>query len=111
MDRPFRIAVDRAAKASLAKQIRNGIGAAIRDGRLPPGARLPSWRDLAAQLGVARGTVRIAYERLVGEQLVLAMGDGGTRVAAPPPAEAAIGEPPDLPPLPELYPDFSTVPS
>ena len=37
---------------------------AILDGRLAPGARLPSWRDLAAQLGVARGTVREAYERL-----------------------------------------------
>lgn len=42
----------------MAEQIRRGITDAIDKGLLVPGARLPSWRDLAAQLGVARGTVR-----------------------------------------------------
>jgi len=38
---------------------------AIESGVLAPGrAALPSWQDLAAQLGVARGTVRAAYEKL-----------------------------------------------
>ena len=42
---------------------------AIRDGRLPPGARLPSTRALAADLGVARGTVADAYDQLVDRGL------------------------------------------
>jgi hypothetical protein len=50
------------AKTPLAEQIRKGISAAILSGVFAPGARLPSWQDLAAQLGVARGTVRSAYE-------------------------------------------------
>ena len=78
--------LDRQARASLTEQISAGLRAAIVDGRLSPGARLPSWRDLAAQLGVARGTVRAAYEALVDAQLAEAWGAAGTRVArrAPP---------------------------
>ena len=44
---------------------------ALRDamlvGRLVAGARLPATRDLARQLGVARGTVVAAYDRLTSE--------------------------------------------
>lgn len=72
-----------AASSSLTDQISQAIRAAIVDGRLEPGARLPSWRDLAAQLGVARGTVRVAYERLADELLVTASGPSGTHVSAP----------------------------
>lgn len=75
------IALERPAPTALSEQIRHWITAAIRDGRLPPGARLPSWRDLAAQLGVARGTVRVAYQRLVDDQLILTYGPAGTFVA------------------------------
>ena len=48
---------------------------------LAPGARLPSWQDLAAQLGVARGTVRSAYEKLSSAQLIVASRATGTHVA------------------------------
>jgi GntR family transcriptional regulator/MocR family aminotransferase len=54
--KPFQLKLDRSAKTPLAEQIRKGIGVAIEGGVLVPGARLPSWQDLAAQLGVARGT-------------------------------------------------------
>ncbi|MBP2476397.1 GntR family transcriptional regulator/MocR family aminotransferase [Crossiella equi] len=54
---------------------------AVRTGRLRPGARLPSSRDLAAQLGVARGTVTAAYEQLVAEGYLVARRGSGTRVA------------------------------
>src|SRR3954469_20779205 len=37
---------------------------AIVDGRLPAGHRLPPTRALAAELGVSRGSVATAYERL-----------------------------------------------
>src|SRR5579871_3777989 len=88
MTEPLSIALDRAAKQSLAAQIHDALRKAIGEGTLAAGARLPSWRDLAAQLGVARGTVRVAYERLADEQLIEGFGAAGTRVAARPPAAA-----------------------
>ncbi|MFM0330060.1 aminotransferase class I/II-fold pyridoxal phosphate-dependent enzyme [Paraburkholderia strydomiana] len=60
----LQIQLDRTAKLSLAEQIRASISRTIEAGLLPAGTRLPSWQDLAAQLGVARGTVQAAYERL-----------------------------------------------
>ena len=87
MDGSFGISIDRSGRLSLSEQIADGIRAAIREGRLAPGARLPSWNDLAAQLGVARGTVRTAYERLADGQFIVAAGAAGTRVARRPPAK------------------------
>ncbi|WP_199441325.1 PLP-dependent aminotransferase family protein [Umezawaea beigongshangensis] len=55
---------------------------ALREGRLTPGTRLPSSRDLAAQLGVARGTVTAAYAQLVGEGYLTAKHGSGTTVTA-----------------------------
>ncbi|TWP48607.1 PLP-dependent aminotransferase family protein [Lentzea tibetensis] len=54
---------------------------AIREGRLTPGTRLPSSRDLAQQLGIARGTVTSAYAQLVGEGYLTARRGSGTTVA------------------------------
>lgn len=82
--------LDRTAKTSLAEQIRIGIAGAIESGVLAPGARLPSWLDLAAQLGVARGTVKTAYERLADAQLIVASRAGGTRVADHPARIASV---------------------
>ncbi|GLQ42137.1 PLP-dependent aminotransferase family protein [Dyella nitratireducens] len=75
------IRIDRSAKSTLAEQIYRGVIASIRSGVLAPGARLPSWITLAGQLGVARGTVKTAYERLVDEQIVVSSRSGGTRIA------------------------------
>jgi GntR family transcriptional regulator / MocR family aminotransferase len=75
------IDIDRAARTPVTGQIAAAIGAAIHDGRLSPGARLPSWHDLAVQLGVARGTVRAAYDSLRDQQLIVTAGAAGTRVA------------------------------
>ncbi|GAB3435981.1 MocR-like pyridoxine biosynthesis transcription factor PdxR [Massilia solisilvae] len=77
----FSVDIDRGARESLADQISAAVGRAIREGQLGPGARLPSWHDLAAQLGVARGTVRMAYENLRDQQLIVTAGAAGTRVA------------------------------
>ena len=57
----FPIGVDRNGPASLSAQIYASVRNAIETGQLAAGARLPSWSDLAAQLGVSRGTVRTAY--------------------------------------------------
>ena len=72
------------------------LRAAIRDGRLAPGARLPSTRALAADLGLARGTVAEAYAQLQAEGHLTARRGGGTWVsgvtaaAAPRPRTAAV---------------------
>ncbi|SAL77992.1 transcriptional regulator [Caballeronia arvi] len=84
MDSDFQIQLDRTAKLALAEQIRESISKAIESGVLAPGTRLPSWQDLAAQLGVARGTVQAAYERLSDAQMIETFGAGGTRVAPRP---------------------------
>ena len=64
-------------------------------GTLPAGARLPPTRALAEELGVARQTVVLAYERLASEGYVRARTGSGTYVApdlpdaAPGPGRAA----------------------
>ncbi len=81
MDPWLQIRLDRKAKLSLSEQIRQSIARAIDSGVLAPGTRLPSWQDLAAQLGVARGTVQTAYERMSDDRMIEAFGAKGTRVA------------------------------
>jgi GntR family transcriptional regulator / MocR family aminotransferase len=56
------------------------LRAAILDGRLLPGARLPSSRCLAEQLSISRGTVTAVYEQLADEGYVGAVVGDGTRV-------------------------------
>ncbi len=84
MTKSLNLNIDRSAGTTLAEQIRHGIATAIESGVLEPGARLPSWQDLAAQIGVARGTVRTAYEKLNAAQLIVASRATGTRVAPRP---------------------------
>lgn len=55
---------------------------AVRTGRLAPGTRLPSYRSLAADLGIARNTVADAYAELVAEGWLTARQGSGTRVAS-----------------------------
>lgn len=65
---------------SLQKQLIERLQQAILAGRLPTGALLPSSRLLAAELGVSRNTVVIAYDQLFAEGYVLA-DRKGTRVS------------------------------
>lgn len=103
--------LDRSARDTLTEQIRKGIVAAIESGSLAPGARLPSWLDLAAQLGVARGTVKAAYERLADDQIVVTSRAGGTRVSDHA-AKALSTKPPAEPdPPPALYQEFFSGPA
>ncbi|MFE0517063.1 PLP-dependent aminotransferase family protein, partial [Streptomyces sp. NPDC058964] len=53
---------------------------AIRSGRLAPGTRLPSSRDLATDLGVSRGLVTEAYEQLTAEGYLRSGRGAGTWV-------------------------------
>ena len=58
----------------------DAIRAAIIDGRLQAGAPLPATRQLADDLGVSRGVIVEAYQRLADEGLVSARPGAGTRV-------------------------------
>lgn len=83
-DPALRLQIDKTSAVPLTDQIQRGIAAAIEQDVLTAGMRLPSWIDLAAQLGVARGTVRVAYEKLAAAQLIDASRSAGTRVAERP---------------------------
>jgi GntR family transcriptional regulator / MocR family aminotransferase len=106
----LRIELDHGRKTPLTTQIYGGIRDAIESGRLAPGTKLPSWRDLAAQLGVSRGTVRVAYERLMDEQFAVGMGPAGTRVVERSARPSTTERPSNAIPLPELFHDFGTPP-
>ncbi|MCX5380777.1 PLP-dependent aminotransferase family protein [Streptomyces sp. NBC_00091] len=61
------------------------LRAAIADGTLPVGSRLPASRVLAAELRVSRGLVTEAYQRLAETGQVAGRGRAGTVVVAAPP--------------------------
>lgn len=67
----------RQISATLFDQIRTAITTA----RLVPGDRLPTSRDLSAELGVARSTIATVYARLIAEGFVEARTGDGTYVA------------------------------
>jgi GntR family transcriptional regulator/MocR family aminotransferase len=60
----------------------NALRAAMLEGRLAAGARLPSSRSLAAQLGVARGTVVAVFQQLASEGYITGQIGSGTAVAS-----------------------------
>ncbi|MFI7060601.1 PLP-dependent aminotransferase family protein [Kribbella sp. NPDC050124] len=60
------------------------LRAAISDGRLPIGSRLPATRVLATELQVSRGVVTEAYQRLTEDGHVQGQGRSGTVVVAAP---------------------------
>jgi GntR family transcriptional regulator/MocR family aminotransferase len=104
------IQLDRARKIPLSAQIYSAIRESIENGRLASGARLPSWQDLAAQLGVSRGTVRVAYERLIAEQFTIGLGPAGTRVAERRSRPSMPDRSQEAPLLPELFYEFGSTP-
>jgi len=67
--------------ARVRRTLEDALREAIRTGRLPQGLRLPSSRQLAADLGFARNTVADAYGQLVAEGWLVARQGSGTRVA------------------------------
>src|SRR5215467_6428074 len=72
----------------------DSIRAAIMDGRLRAGAPLPATRLLAGDLGVSRGVIVEAYQRLADEGLVSARPGAGTRVLGVPRPASAGPQPP-----------------
>jgi GntR family transcriptional regulator/MocR family aminotransferase len=76
------LALDRAHGTPLGHQLQDQLRAAVRDGRLRAGERLPSSRRLCAELQVSRGMVVACYEQLIAEGYLVGSAGSGTRVAA-----------------------------
>jgi GntR family transcriptional regulator/MocR family aminotransferase len=112
------LSVTRDTGATLGAQVEDQLRCAIRDGAVKPGARVPSTRDLARQLGVSRRVVVDAYGQLAAEgYLSLRQGarprvSGAVSHAAAPTAERV----PEVGPAAPRFdfrpsvPDVSTVP-
>jgi GntR family transcriptional regulator / MocR family aminotransferase len=99
------VELDREGERPLYEQLERALRDAIRDGRLAAGARLPSSRSLAAELGLSRGVVTSAYDQLAAEGYL------ETRQGAPVRVARGVRAQPPRPPAPSLlehYPyDFS----
>ncbi|WP_431782436.1 PLP-dependent aminotransferase family protein [Streptomyces chumphonensis] len=96
------LTVDRTARLPLAAQIRGSLRKLIENGTLRPDSRIPSSRQLAADLGVARSVVVEAYEQLAAEGYLVTRRGSGTRVAQsakppPGPASSLLPAPVDVP--------------
>ncbi len=84
------IQVDPRGDNPLFDQLRTQIINGIRDGRLAPGTRLPTVRDLAAHVGLAVNTVARAYRELESAGVLETRGRFGSFVARVDPADAAM---------------------
>ncbi|GGX78055.1 PLP-dependent aminotransferase family protein [Streptomyces microflavus] len=63
------------------RALQSALREAVRSGRLVAGTRLPSSRELAADLGVSRGLVTEAYEQLTAEGYLRSGQGAGTWVS------------------------------
>lgn len=70
-------------KRPMYQQLFDALAKAIRSGQLKVGDHLPSTRELAATLGLARGTVVHAYDELLNQGLVMSKTGTSTKIVAP----------------------------
>lgn len=75
------VELERDAELPLHEQIERSIRENIQAGRLAAGARLPSTRALAKELGISRGVVTEAYSQLAAEGYLLTSQGAPVRVA------------------------------
>ena len=84
------VRVDQHVAKPLFDQLRTQIIDGVRDGKLPPGTRLPTVRELAGQIGLAVNTVARAYRELESAGILETRGRFGTFVARVDPADTAM---------------------
>ena len=90
----FEIPIEPGSRGSRIVNLRDQLRAAIQDGRLAPGMRLPSLRDARTLFRVARNTMAEVYEQLLNEGYVVARQGSGTFVAGTlPRAQQHVGTP------------------
>lgn len=78
---PVRLTLDPGSTTPPFEQLRRQVATRAASGDLPAGTRLPPVRALAAELGVAPGTVARAYRELEADGVVVTEGRRGTSVA------------------------------
>ncbi|MGW4483567.1 GntR family transcriptional regulator [Amycolatopsis sp. NPDC004368] len=76
------VSYDSASSVPPFEQVRSSIAAQINDGTLAVGAKLPTVRALASDLGVAPNTVARAYRELEEAGLIETRGRAGSFVGA-----------------------------
>jgi GntR family transcriptional regulator/MocR family aminotransferase len=87
------IAVDRKVPKAFHRQIYDAYRAAIVDGRLRPGQRIPSTRVLASEIGVSRFPVLNAYAQLLAEGYLASRVGAGTVVSSSIPDQLTPSQP------------------
>lgn len=80
----MRLVVDKTSQTPVFQQIVEQVVHRISIGDLPAGARLPTVRGLAEELGIAPNTVAKAYRQLEEEGHVQTQGRNGTLVSGVP---------------------------
>jgi DNA-binding transcriptional regulator YhcF (GntR family) len=76
------ISIDKASESPVYRQIIEQLTRKLRAGELKPGDRLPTERELAEKLGIARGTVNRAYEELTRSQILESIPGRGSFISA-----------------------------
>ena len=70
-------------------QVKDGLRKLILTGALAPGSKLPSVRELAAELAINPNTIQRAYRELEAEGVLLSIAGKGSFAAEQPQADAA----------------------
>jgi DNA-binding transcriptional regulator YhcF (GntR family) len=86
------VSIDQTSAVPPFEQLRSRVAAQVTAGSLPAGAKLPTVRALAADLGLAVNTVAKAYRALETDGVIETRGRAGTFVSS----AALAGPPSDL---------------
>lgn len=76
------IQADKLSPVPISRQIADCILVNVENGNIAPGDRLPTERDLAEALHVARGTVKSAYKKLEGLNLIKTRQGSGSFISS-----------------------------
>ena len=90
MESSLPLTIDRTAGLPLHLQLAEQFRAAVLDGRLQAGHRLPSTRDLARDLSVSRSVTQAAYDQLHAEGWIEGRTGAGTFVTDVVPLQPAV---------------------
>lgn len=66
----LKLSIEKKNQTPAYRQIIQQVTSLIRNGELKPGAKLPTERELAAELKIARGTIKKAYESLAKDRVI-----------------------------------------
>ena len=77
----WKIGIDRTRDVPVYRQIIEKVTRVVQSRELNPGDRLPTERELAEEIGVARGTIAKAYEELERDGIVEVIRGSGTYIA------------------------------